>query len=142
MIDTALRQIDHSILGLVGRGIYDIIRVGLEPSTDFKMVEIAQNIFSVFLLLHVHNFAVYSFALGFIFSDQVAWVANKVNTVILAQNTFFRRHVFVLGGVFLALKFLPSSMHVAALYLAANLGANLDISSRARLEQIQPQQQQ
>lgn len=145
MIENALRQMDHSLLGLVGRGVYDFIRTCSQNVTDNQITQIVLNIFfviaSTWLAVLYHNSTVYAFSLGFIFSDYVGLVADKVDTVFRAQSTFARRHILVLGGGFLTLFFQPTTVHVLAVCLSAYFGARLYQSSHSRCQQHDEQQQ-
>lgn len=131
--------IDHSIIGLLIVGVSDFGTMSFHYLTAQGVDQVTGFIFKAMTLglivLFPHS-SVFAFFGGFVFSDQVAWLSDKVNSVILAQNTFLRRNILIFGGGFLLLYFQPSTTFVAALYLSAKLGATLDIDSRRRVVQM------
>lgn len=78
-----------------------------------------------FLHLH-HNLFPSAFVFGFIFSEQTAIVADKVNTVYQAHSNLTLKNTlfWVCGGLF-AFHTLATSRIFATIYCAANWGARL-----------------
>lgn len=140
MIHNALRQIDHSIIGMIGRSVRDVY--SNMSITDVGIVGIAYYIFHIPLVYMFNNVFCYSFAVGFCKSSFAGDVAARVNTVWRAQQTFTRKIVLIVLGSYLMIHFQPVSLQISVIYLGLQLGAKLYTSSHSRMQQIEPPPQQ
>lgn len=103
--------------------------------------EIALEVFfqlaiSVPLFYLHHNFFALGFVVGFIFDQKVIEIVKKVEIVINAQQTFKERTLFYIGGGFLALLSMPTSLIIATLYYSSQCGSSLYHNSLTKMESL------
>lgn len=116
-------SLQHTVPGMVVEG-YTAVANTLQYIVNNIALDIILDIFiSVPLLLLHHNLWAVGFVIGFRFNDQVQEMANRVNQFFNAYQTTLQRVMLLVGGGFLCLLMMPTSLAISSLYFSAKWGA-------------------
>jgi hypothetical protein len=100
----------------------------------YKVAPLALNVFAQLALFHfLPNLCVYGFTLGFIFSDQINYIAGKVETVFKSCRGPLDKLSLVALGI-LAVYAMPAALVVTTAYYSSSWGAYLYQNCHERLQ--------
>ena len=132
MIESLHMYSQHTLFGIAVEGIPALIKNIASLVNQISMrilIEVA--ISGTLFYLH-HNLFALGFVIGFVFDKQIREVVEKVDIVYHAQRSLLENLAFFVGGGFLALLTMQTSMPIATFYYSAKWGALLYKHSLAR----------
>lgn len=132
MINAIRTYTNHTVIGIIVEGVPSLVSSIKAVVHKVALSTLINVVISIPLFYLQHNLFVMGFIVGFVFDKQVRQLVEKVNTVFQTQRSYLENTVIFVGGSFVALLALPTSMVVATLFYSSQWGAALYHNSFAR----------